>query len=209
MKQRCVILSASEFAPLQMEQILPTDYLIACDAGYLQAQQYGRTPDLILGDFDSAPLPNAQNVLQLPAEKDDTDTHYAAKIAVEKGFSSVLMLGAWGGSRLEHSLANLATGLWLAKQNVEVSLATSHSTIRFLLANNSLQLPYAPNEYFSLFPLEGAATGITLIGAKYPLKDATLSPAFPLGVSNETTKSGTTILLATGALAVVCTKKEK
>ena len=70
---------------------------------------------IIVGDFDSAPCPqqNADDIVVLPHVKDDTDTEYAAKLAAQKGFDEVLLLGALGGKRVEHTLANLCTGLGL------------------------------------------------------------------------------------------------
>ena len=58
----------------------------------------------------------------LPHVKDDTDTHYAARWLLEHGARSVTMLGALGGARMEHTLANIATGLFLAKNGVCVTL---------------------------------------------------------------------------------------
>ena len=39
--------------------------------------------------------------------------------------------------------------------------------------------------YFSLLPLGGAARGVSVTGAKFPLRDAVLEPDSSLGVSNE------------------------
>ena len=116
---RCVIIGAGPVDPEQKELFLPGDYVIACDAGYRNAAALGVAPDLIVGDFDSAPRPEAENLVVLPAEKDDTDTHYAARLAVEKGFDEALILGVLGGARLDHSLAAIAAGLWLAKTGAE------------------------------------------------------------------------------------------
>ena len=77
---RCVIIGAGPVDPEQKELFLPGDYVIACDAGYRNAAALGVAPDLIVGDFDSAPRPEAENLVVLPAEKDDTDTHYAARL---------------------------------------------------------------------------------------------------------------------------------
>ena len=120
---RCVIVSAAPLAASMKKLLRPGDYLIACDGGYRSTRQLlEREPDVILGDFDSAPEPEGSGAVVLPRVKDDTDTHYAAKLAVEKGFSQVLMLGALGGHRLEHTLANIGTGLWLAKQGKQVTI---------------------------------------------------------------------------------------
>ena len=78
--------------------------------------------DLIVGDFDSAPQPPVlhEHTIVLPHVKDDTDTHFAARWLWQQGCRHVTFLGALGGKRLEHTIANLHTALFLAKQGVEV-----------------------------------------------------------------------------------------
>lgn len=205
---RCVIISAGSVAPCLKEQIRADDVIIACDAGYKNAEKLGVKPQIILGDFDSAPVPQRSDVLILPRVKDDTDTHYAAKLAVEKGFRSVLMLGALGGARLEHTLANLSTGLWLCKQGIQVCIMDEHSRIQFLQSGQTLYLPHEPQEYYSVFPAEGRAEGVCQTGAKYCLQNAILTAEYPLGVSNETEQGGATITAGNGALMVICTRKD-
>lgn len=115
---RCVILSACPVSPELKRLLRPDDFIIACDAGYRNCAPLGCKPNIILGDFDTAPCPVQQNddIIVLPHVKDDTDTEYAAKLASEKGFTEVLLLGALGGRRIEHTLSNLATGLGLEER---------------------------------------------------------------------------------------------
>ncbi len=76
------------------------------------AERLGLRPDLIVGDFDSAPQPKTDHeTIVLPHVKDDTDTQYAAHWLLEHGYDEITLLGALGGARLEHTLANLSTGL--------------------------------------------------------------------------------------------------
>ncbi len=207
-ERRCVILSAGPVEPAAKNKMRPGDYLIACDAGYLAARELGLEPDLILGDFDSAPRPLGGAVMALPAEKDDTDTHYAARTGWEKGFRQFLLLGALGGRRPEHGLANLATGLWLAKQGAQVELLQGESRFSYVLPGAPARLAHRPGWYFSIFPLEGAAEGVWERGAKYPLQNACLTADFPLGVSNETLPGGAEISVQKGSLLLVETPKE-
>ena len=95
---RCVILSACPVQPEFKRLLRSDDFIIACDAGYRNCERLGCKPDIIVGDFDSAPCPqqNADDIVVLPHVKDDTDTEYAAKLAAQKGFDEVLLLG--GGS---------------------------------------------------------------------------------------------------------------
>ena len=133
MSKRAVILSAVPVAAALGHYVQPGDFIVACDAGYRNAARLGLQPDLIVGDFDSAPQPEtAQETIVLPHVKDDTDTQYAARWLLEQGYDEITLLGALGGARLEHTLANLATGLYLAKNGVSVLLADERSELRFL-----------------------------------------------------------------------------
>ena len=121
---RCVIISACPVSPELAKALRPDDFIIACDAGYRNCVPLGCKPDIILGDFDTAPCPEKQDddIIVLPHVKDDTDTEYAAKLASEKGFDEVLLLGGLGGRRVEHTLANLCTGLGLEKRGVRTTI---------------------------------------------------------------------------------------
>ena len=114
MSKRAIILSAVPVSTAVGRYVRPGDFIVACDAGYRNAERLDLRPDLIVGDFDSAPRPKAEHeTIVLPHVKDDTDTEYAAKLVSEKGFDEVLLLGGLGGRRVEHTLANLCTGLGL------------------------------------------------------------------------------------------------
>ncbi len=205
---RAVLVSACPIKPEMKRYLRPGDWVVACDAGYRSCQALEVRPDVIVGDFDSAPQPMHDQIIALPVEKDDTDTHYAARMAVQKNCREVLMLGALGGWRLDHTLANLATALYLARQGVSVLLADEHTEVRVLLGGQQLELERQDWSYFSLFPLEGRAEGITLEGAYYPLQDAELTADMPLGVSNAFARDRVRISLKKGSLAVFCTQKE-
>ncbi len=202
---RCVIISAGSIHPAVKQLLRPDDTVIACDAGYQNCQRLGVRPDIILGDFDSAPQPDRSDLVVLPHVKDDTDTHYAARLALEKGFRQVLFLGALGGRRIEHTLANLSTGLWLAKQGIDVVLADENSWITYVRPGEVKRYERGEYLYFSVFPMEGSADGVCIKGAFYPLQNARLTAEFPLGVSNEFTDDAIEVSTQHGALLIVQT----
>ena len=142
---------------------------------------------MIVGDFDTAPCPQQEDdeIVVLPHVKDDTDTEYAAKLAVQKGFDEVLLLGGLGGRRLEHTLANLCTGLGLEKRGVRATLQDERSRITFVMPGETRRYPKEDYFYFSAFPMEGRAEGVCEQGSYYELTDAELTAGYPLGVSNE------------------------
>lgn len=207
---RAVVLSAVPIDPGLGRYLHPDDFLVACDAGYRNAQALGVVPDLIVGDFDSAPQPPIlhEHTIVLPHVKDDTDTHFAARWLWEHGCQRVTFLGALGGKRFEHTIANLHTALFLAKQGVEVLLADAYSELRILCPGQPLVLDRAEWTYLSLFPLDGALTGVEERGVFYPLTQATLTPDYPLGVSNEFTAPQAVLSCRTGHGLVVLSRAD-
>ena len=204
---RCVILSACPVSPALAGLLREDDFIIACDAGYRNCAPLGRRPNIIVGDFDTAPCPEQQDddIIVLPHVKDDTDTEYAAKLVSEKGFDEVLLLGGLGGRRVEHTLANLCTGLGLEQHGIRAALQDERSRITFVLPGESRRYPKEEFFYFSAFPMEGRAEGVYEKGSFYELEDAVLTAGYPLGVSNEYAEGSDCITISTrqGALVVV------
>ena len=209
---RCVILSACPVSPELKRLLRPDDFIIACDAGYRNCAPLGCKPNIILGDFDTAPCPVQQNddIIVLPHVKDDTDTEYAAKLASEKGFDEALLLGVLGGRRLEHTLANLCTGLGLEQRGVRATLLDERSRITFVMPGETRRYPKDGYFYLSVFPMEGRAEGVSERGSFYELTDAVLTAGYPLGVSNEYADGSDCITISTrkGALVVVETVQD-
>ena len=204
---RCVIISACPVSPELTKALRPDDFIIACDAGYRNCAPLGCRPNIIVGDFDTAPCPEQQDddIIVLPHVKDDTDTEYAAKLVSEKGFDEVLLLGGLGGRRVEHTLANLCTGLGLEQRGIRAALQDERSRITFVLPGESRRYPKEEFFYFSAFPMEGRAEGVYEKGSFYELEDAVLTAGYPLGVSNEYAEGSDCITISTrqGALVVV------
>ena len=210
MIQRAVILSAVPVGPEMAGYLRPGDYIVACDAGYRNAARLGVRPDLIVGDFDSAPQPvTDRETIVLPHVKDDTDTQYAARWLLEQDCREVVMLGALGGARIEHTFANISTGLYLARQGIDTVLADARSEMHYLLSGNPLMLPRKDWKYLSVFALGAAMTGVTLEGVYYPLHDATLTELdYPLGTSNEFTAPEAVLRCTGGHGLVVLTRDD-
>ena len=82
MKQAVLLAAGPIPHPENLE--IPQDAFLACaDAGYRYAQALGREPDLILGDFDSAPPPNSPaKRLTFPVENDGLDLTFTIQANV-------------------------------------------------------------------------------------------------------------------------------
>ncbi|MFV0414511.1 MAG: thiamine diphosphokinase [Oscillospiraceae bacterium] len=206
--QSCVIISSRPLSAALRRYIAPGAFVIAADAGWLRSMEIGVTPNLALGDFDSAPAPGPEvETLILPAEKNDTDTHFAAREALRRGFGQVTILGGMGG-RPDHTMANYATLLFLAQNRVENLMADEATEVR-CMGPGSLRLQGGPNQYLSVFAAAGRVQGVTLQGVKYPLHNAQLTMEYPLGVSNEFLAGEAIVSIAAGYVWVVVTQKDK
>ena len=184
-KTRCVVVGGADIQDYDRARgaLRTDDFLIYCDSGLRHLPGLGAQPDLIIGDFDSWENPRAAaETIVLPVVKDDTDTAYAVKEAMRRGYSDFLLLGVIGG-RLDHSLANLQL-LYLLDGLGKTALALDdRSEIQVVSRTPACVAPEFA--FFSLLNLTGEARGVCIEGAKYNLKDAVIPCDDPYAVSNE------------------------
>lgn len=181
----CYIVGAMSLTPDLRPYPVPGDYVIAADRGFDSLMAFGVQPDLAVGDFDSlGHRPDHPNVIQLPAEKDDTDMVYALRKGRELGYRRFVLLGGVGG-RLEHTLGNLQLLDWLAGQGCRGFLAGEKTVATCIRDGQGLTFPTDMAGFLSVLCTSGRAEGVTLAGLKYPLEERTLTSDFPLGVSNQ------------------------
>ena len=199
---RCFIFAAGTFYGLR-ERPAPGDFTIAADAGYRICRQAGIVPDLLLGDFDSMEVPaDFANIRRVPVEKDDTDTMLAIKTGLAEGCGEFYLYGGTGGKRLDHTLANLQSLLYLRRRGARGWLYDD-DFVWTAMENESLTIRRTVEwGLFSAFCLGDKAEGVDETGFQYPLKDAVLTPEFPLGVSNHILEPSAVITVRRGALAV-------
>lgn len=177
------------------------DLLIAADGGHSHLTQLGLTPHLVVGDFDSSHPPDRPDVIQLPVEKDDTDMGYAIGLGRSRHFKNFVLLGGLGGL-LDHSIANLQHLHGLSMQNC-TAILIGDCQCATVITNGSLTLSGMAGSRCSIFALGGDAQGVTLKNLHYPLKNANLSPLFPLGVSNSFLDTPAEISVDSGSILVI------
>lgn len=200
--KRGYIFSAGSFYGLR-ERPAPGDLVLAADAGYETCRRLGIMPDLLLGDFDSMEQPtDFSRVYRVPVEKDDTDTLLAVKTALENGCQEIYIYGGTGGKRLDHTLANLQTLLYLRRRRARGYLYDDDFLWTVLESERFTFRREVEWGLCSVFCLGDRAEGVTLTGLQYPLENGMLTPDFPLGVSNHVLEPEVTISVRTGALAV-------
>ncbi len=199
----CVIIAGGD---LRGEVMIPENSLVICaDCGYRHAQRLGIVPDILMGDFDSytEPLPESCRILRHPAEKDETDTMLAVYCGRDMGCTEFHIYGAFGGTRIDHSVANVQMLHHMALAGLHGILHDGGTTVTVQTAGTKCYS--GTNGYLSLFSLTDACTGVTVRGVKYPLDRAKLHNSFPLGVSNEIIADCAEVTLESGVLLVVQT----
>jgi thiamine pyrophosphokinase len=178
-------------------------YVICADGGLALAKRLRIKPDCAVGDFDTykGSIPEDCEVIKYPAQKDDTDTMIAAKLAIDRGFKHIVICGGIGG-RLDHTVANIQTLRYIMKHGAFGELA-GDGNFACLQGPGVKVYNRKKGYYFSMFALEKECSGITATGFKYPLKNAALSSSFPLGISNEIIGRSGVVSLEKGILLII------
>ncbi|MGH2370747.1 MAG: thiamine diphosphokinase, partial [Chloroflexota bacterium] len=164
----------------------------------------------VVGDFDSL-APSLRATIEAagcefrtsPRAKDQTDLELALLLAGERGATSIEVLGALGGERLDHALANVFALALPESTGLPVTLTDRRHEVCLLRGPGRGALVGRPGEIVTLIPLTVEATGIDTTGLLYPLQHETLHLGRSRGVSNEFTGEEASVQLTEGLLLVV------
>ena len=182
--------------------ISPEDFVIAADSGYSACKKREIMPDLAVGDWDSlGDLPIECQRVDLPVDKDDTDTLAAIRIGIKRGFEEFHICCGTGG-RIDHTLANLQCLVFLAKQGKKGFLYDEGSSVT-AVADGEIRFAASASGGVGVFAADGTAQGVTVKGLKYTLDNGVLTADFPVGVSNSFIGRESVIAVKKGTLYVV------
>ena len=159
------------------------DLVIAADGGYDTLRSLDKRYDILLGDMDSVKnnVSEKEKIL-FPIEKDETDMFLAYKEGKKRGYTDFRLYGGVGG-RIDHTFANICLLIYGKRRGHSIVLIDEGMKIS-AIKNESVTLMPDECRSFSLLAFDGVANGVTIKGAKYDGESITLSPEFPLGVSN-------------------------
>ncbi|WP_295813839.1 thiamine diphosphokinase [uncultured Nitratireductor sp.] len=162
--------------------------IIAADSGMRHAALLGVTPELWVGDFDSVPpeLSDAYSHVprrRFPPEKDKTDGELAIAVALEAGATSLLLAGAFGGSRPDHMFLHLAQAIQLSERGVNAKLTSGRQEGVPLVPGERRSFEYPQDMLFSILGFSALA-GLTVEGAKWPLDAVEVPFGSSLTLSN-------------------------
>ena len=164
------------------------DLCIAADGGYQNAKKLGHPVHVAVGDFDSFPKERVDDgieIIELPAEKDLTDSQVCIETAIARGADEIILIGGLSG-RLDHTMSVLAVLEDLNARHIHALATNGQNRARFLRDNSTL-IARSKFRYLSLIAADPVVKGVTLEGCKYPLKKARLSRRNQYAISNELT----------------------
>ena len=210
---RAVIVADGDLAPGDLDLVRSADRLLAADGGATALRDAGCRPHVLIGDLDSVPAWMVERLAaggvvidQHPEDKDASDLELAVDRAIGDGATQLVILGAFGGNRLDHALAGALLLADPAYRGVDLRAVHGSSTLRVAFAGRDLALEGAPRDLVTLLPIGGDAHGVTTGGLRWPLSGATLRLGRSRGLSNEVVHRPASVRLTDGALLVIETR---
>ena len=188
--------------------VSPDDFMVCVDGGARHCLASGLTPNLLVGDLDSVDPDCAAKVKAMGAEcirfareKDASDLELVFDILSDRFFEQVILFGASGG-RTDHQLFNwqlAAAQPW----PFQLRIIDDYVDARLVDPTRAYEVAASLGQVFSIVPLAGPAIGVTVCGAQYPLKNATLIVGSTVGLSNTVTDDCLQVSVEQGVVLVM------
>lgn len=183
--KRCVIVAGADIQEYGWvkEHLSEDDFYVYCDCGLKHIEYLGYNPDLIVGDFDSYQKPQTDiEIISLPSEKDDTDTFFAVKEMLRRGYEEFVLVGVFG-NRFDHTMANISALLMLDTKGCKAIALDDYSLME--VVSSKVAFVDDTFSYFSVINISGVSEGVSIKNAKYSLEEGTIECDYQYGVSNE------------------------
>lgn len=172
--------------PRLMQQIAGARVL-AADGGMRHAQALGVSAELWLGDFDSTNDALAKNYQAVerqvfPVAKAMTDGELALHEAYVRGATEVILAGAFGGERTDHTFLHLSMATAQAATGKNIMLTSGHEEA-WPLQTGSKRFDLPDGTLFSILAFD-TLTGLSIAGAEWPLDNVSVPFGSSLTLSN-------------------------
>lgn len=207
---KMVVVASGDLDPTDATVLDEAGLVIAADGGATALDRIGRRPDRLVGDLDStdpglvARLAAAGTAVELyPTDKDASDSELAIESARAAGATEIVLLGATGGDRLDHGIANLLLLADPALRGTDMRLVHGPTTVRPLRGGERMVLVGSVGGTVSLLPIGGDADGIRTEGLRWDMDGGTLAMGRSRGLSNEVVTAPASVTLERGTLLVV------
>jgi thiamine pyrophosphokinase len=195
----------------------PGTLVIGADGGAGRALLAGLAVDLVVGDLDSldaedlaALVAAGAEVIRARPDKDESDTQLCLIAALERGATHIRILGALGGSRVDHQLANVSLLALPLLDGLDVRIEDGDTTIRRIGTADgpgTIDLVGHPGDLVTLLPVDSRVEGVTTHDLRYPLHAEALTPGPARGLSNVMSSGAARVQTARGRLLVIHTRQ--
>ncbi|MBA2266643.1 MAG: thiamine diphosphokinase [Chloroflexi bacterium] len=207
---KVVVVASGELEGSDVAWLEDADLVIAADGGAGSLDRLGRRPDLLVGDLDSVDAllvdrlgAGGTRVERHPIDKGASDTELAVAAAFDAGGTAVVLLGAMGGERLDHELANLLLLADAALAGRDLRAVRGGTCVRAVHPGERMVLGGSVGDLVTLLPVGGNAGGVTTGGLRWPLDAAKLEMGRSRGLSNEVISTPASVQISEGSLLVV------
>ena len=130
-----------------------------------------------------------------------SDMHLAYLEGKNRGYSEFILYGGVGG-RPDHTFANYCL-LSYIRSDGATAVLHGDGNIAFVIKNEATRVMGKQGNHISVFAFGGKAEGVFIKGLCYGLENGSLSPSFPLGVSNSFTDTEGEISVSRGTLLII------
>lgn len=203
-----VVVVAGGEAPSDID-IEEHDLVIAADSGADAALELGLVPDIVVGDLDSISAATLERlaasgttIARHDVDKNESDLDLALELAVERGATSISVVGADRG-RLSHLLVNAGVLAAPRRSTVPIRWRATEADVHVVHGGSVVEVTGSPGDLISLVAMHGDAAGVTTTGLRWGLAGATIGAGSSLGLSNEFVEPIATISLEAGVVLAV------
>ena len=180
--------------------------VIAADGGAASLERIGFAPDVLVGDLDSIPDSRLEElrrtvpeIRRYPTRKDATDAELALGEALARGATEITVVGAFGGPRVDHELANVLLLTAPSIRDRDVRLLTELFEA-WAVCNSKRIFVAEPGDTVSLLPVGDKVAGVTTDGLEWKLDQAALTLGSTYTVSNAAARGLVSVSVGTGTV---------
>lgn len=214
--KKCLIIANGLLTKAELERFTKLNKprkvidIIACDGASDFLVKEKITPDVVIGDMDSASAVTMRSITAagIPVIKqmgqDKNDLEKALDYALTEKYTEINVIG-FTGKRFDHALNNLSI---LLRYSKKTALKMYDDKFRYYFVKDKIELSCAIGTVISLLPLS-KASGIKTSGLKYPLNKETLKFGKREGALNESVSETVSIKVKKGVLLVCVSVKAK
>ena len=181
-------------SPLVRNALRGAGLVVAADSGAQRLGQLGVLPHVVIGDLDSLPGDELFRLKSVgvefephPQPEERTDGRVAIDLALQRGATSIIVLGVFGGPRYDHVIANLHLLTDPRLNHVPTWTVNGWTALTVLNGDGVAEAHFQGQvgDYVSIAAVSDQVRGITTVGLKWPLDNATFTRGLNEGTSNE------------------------